>query len=71
MEPVVDPRCSHAANEPREMVMRTFSRTHADGKITVKKYEPAAYEEPGEGPALVRIHVEEDFGGDIDGSGVG
>jgi hypothetical protein len=52
------------------MVMRTVSRTHADGRITVKKYEPAAYEEPGEGPALVRIHVEEDFSGDIDGSGV-
>jgi Protein of unknown function (DUF3224) len=52
------------------MDMRTVSRTHADGKITVKKYEPAAYEEPGEGPALVRIHVEEDFSGDIDGSGV-
>jgi hypothetical protein len=52
------------------MVMSTVSRTHADGKITVEKYEPAAYEEPGEGPALVRIHVEEDFSGDIDGSGV-
>jgi short chain dehydrogenase/Protein of unknown function (DUF3224) len=39
MEPVVDPRCSHAANEPREMVMRTVSRTHADGKITVSESE--------------------------------
>jgi hypothetical protein len=38
--------------------------------ITVKKYEPAAYEEPTEGPALMRIHVEESFSGDIEGDGV-
>ena len=50
--------------------MSTVSKTHADGEITVKTYEPAAYEQPGEGPVLVRIHVEEDFSGDIDGSGV-
>jgi len=45
-------------------------RTHAIGKINVKKYEPAPYDEPSDGPALVRIHVEEDFSGDIEGSGV-
>lgn len=45
-------------------------RAHAIGKISVRKYEPAAYDEPAEGPALVRIHVEEDFSGDIVGSGV-
>jgi Protein of unknown function (DUF3224) len=38
--------------------------------ITVNKYEPAAYEEPTEGPALMRIHVEESFSGDIEGDGV-
>ena len=42
----------------------------ADAAITVDKYEPAAYEQPIEGPALLRIHVEERFSGDIDGDGV-
>jgi hypothetical protein len=45
-------------------------RTHASGKIDVRKYEPSTYDRPAEGPSLVRIHVEEDFGGDIEGSGV-
>jgi Protein of unknown function (DUF3224) len=38
--------------------------------ITVHQYEPAAYEEPTDGPALMRIHVEETFSGDIEGDGV-
>ena len=38
--------------------------------ITVHKYEPSGYEEPAEGPALMRIHVEEGFGGGIEGDGV-
>jgi hypothetical protein len=38
--------------------------------ITVHKYEPAAYEDQVEGPALMRIHVEESFSGDIEGDGV-
>jgi Protein of unknown function (DUF3224) len=38
--------------------------------ITVHKYEPVPYEQPAEGPALVRIHVEERFSGDIEGDGV-
>jgi hypothetical protein len=42
----------------------------ADAVITVDKYEPAAYEQPTEGPALMRIHVEERFSGDIEGDGV-
>lgn len=44
--------------------------THATGTISVQKYEPAFYDEPGDGPALSRIHVEETFSGDIEGSGV-
>ena len=52
------------------MTMASGERAHAVGKISVRKYEPAAYAEPAEGPSLVRIHVEEDFGGDIVGSGV-
>jgi hypothetical protein len=36
----------------------------------VQKYEPGTYDQPAEGPALVRIHVEEEFTGDIVGSGV-
>jgi hypothetical protein len=46
------------------------SKTRAKAVITVHKYEPAAYEEPAEGPALTRIHVEESFSGDISGHGV-
>ena len=48
----------------------SHERTHATGKINVKTYEPAPYDEPDDGPALVRIHVEEDFTGDIQGEGV-
>jgi hypothetical protein len=44
--------------------------TRANAVITVQKYEPAAYDEPAEGPALTRIHVEESFSGDISGAGV-
>lgn len=46
------------------------ARTRANAVITVRKYEPAVYEEPAEGPALARIHVEESFSGDISGDGV-
>ncbi len=41
-----------------------------NAEITVHKYEPAAYEEPAEGPSLMRIHVEESFTGDVEGDGV-
>ena len=46
------------------------TKTRASAVITVHKYEPAAYDEPAEGPALARIHVEESFSGDISGDGV-
>ena len=45
-------------------------RTHATARITVRSYEPTPYDQPAEGPALVRIHVEEDFSGDIEAAGV-
>jgi hypothetical protein len=45
-------------------------RAHASGNINVKTYEPTTYDQPTEGPALVRIHVVEDFSGDIEGEGV-
>jgi hypothetical protein len=45
-------------------------RTRANAVITVHKYEPVPYDEPAEGPALSRIHVEEAFSGDIAGDGV-
>lgn len=48
----------------------TSARTRASAVITVRKYEPASYDEPAEGPALTRIHVEESFSGDISGDGV-
>ena len=51
------------------MTAASGERFHADGKINVKAYEPTTYDEPSEGPALVRIHVVEDFSGDIEGEG--
>jgi hypothetical protein len=48
----------------------TSDRTRASAVITVHEYEPAAYDEPAEGPALTRIHVQESFSGDISGEGV-
>jgi hypothetical protein len=48
----------------------TMARTRADAVITVHSYEPAVYDQPAAGPALTRIHVEEEFSGDISGTGV-
>ena len=44
--------------------------TRANATISVQKYEPVIYEQPTEGHALSRIHVEETFSGDIAGDGV-
>jgi hypothetical protein len=46
------------------------SKHRATGTIAVRSYEPTPYEQPTQGPALVRIHVEEVFSGDIEGTGV-
>jgi hypothetical protein len=48
----------------------TTARKRASAVITVHRYEPAAYDQPAEGPTLTRIHVEESFNGDITGDGV-
>ena len=45
-------------------------KTRARAVITVRRYEPAAYHEPAEGPALTTIHVEESFSGDSSGDGL-
>jgi hypothetical protein len=45
-------------------------RRHATGKITVRTYEPTSYDQPAKGPVLSRIHVEEEFAGDVEGTGV-
>jgi len=45
-------------------------RVRATGKISVKTYDPTTYDQPDDGPTLIRIHVEEEFSGDIDGQGV-
>ncbi len=45
-------------------------RTTARGTIEVSVWQPDPYDEPAEGPGLVRVHVEEAFAGDIVGSGV-
>jgi hypothetical protein len=52
------------------MSITSEGAVRANGVITVHRYEPAAYDQPGEGPALMRIHVEESFSGDIEGTGV-
>jgi hypothetical protein len=44
--------------------------TRATAVIAVRQYEPTTYDQPDEGPALSRIHVEETFRGDISGDGV-
>jgi hypothetical protein len=50
--------------------MSTTTGTRANATITVSTYQPVAYDERAEGPALTRIHVEESFDGDIRGAGV-
>jgi hypothetical protein len=44
--------------------------THATGRIDVKSYEPQAYDDAGEGPNLVEVHVTETFSGDVEDEGV-
>jgi Protein of unknown function (DUF3224) len=50
--------------------MTSITTTHAEARITVHTYEPVPYDQPTDGPALVRIHVEEEFVGDIAAQGV-
>jgi hypothetical protein len=50
-------------NQPR------VTKLHATGLITVKTYVPKPYDEPADGPTLVRIGVTETFSGDIVGNG--
>jgi hypothetical protein len=52
------------------MTASEHDKSRANATITVHKYEPAAYDEPRQGPILSRIHVEESFSGDISGDGV-
>jgi hypothetical protein len=61
----------HVRDERRESMSGSGSgAVRANAVITVHTYEPAAYEQPAEGPTLTRIHVEERFSGDIEGDGV-
>jgi hypothetical protein len=50
--------------------MTAAGTTHATGKINVKVWDPKPYDELEGESTLVRIHVEEDFTGDIEGSGM-
>jgi Protein of unknown function (DUF3224) len=47
-----------------------MSKTHATGRIDVKTYEPQPYDQLGDAPDLVEIHVTETFSGDMEGEGV-
>jgi Protein of unknown function (DUF3224) len=46
------------------------TRTTATAQIAVSAWAPEPYDQPADGPALVRIHVEEAFTGDLEGDGV-
>jgi hypothetical protein len=63
-------RTTQTNRKEAAMTATSGERSHAIGKIDVKTYEPTTYDQPAEGPALVRIHVVEDFSGDIQGEGV-
>jgi Protein of unknown function (DUF3224) len=45
-------------------------RRHAVGTIAVRTHEPTPFDQPSDGPVLSRLHVEEEFSGDIEGTGV-
>jgi hypothetical protein len=61
---------SHYVRKASTMSISGNGKTRATAVITVHKYEPVPYEEPADGPALTRIHVEESFSGDIEGDGI-
>jgi hypothetical protein len=42
----------------------------ARARIAVAVWQPEPFDEPAEGPKLVKVHVEESFEGDISASGV-
>jgi Protein of unknown function (DUF3224) len=63
-------RTTQTNRKEAAMTATSGERSHAIGKIDVKTYEPTTYDQPAEGPALVQIHVVEDFSGDIQGEGV-
>jgi uncharacterized protein DUF3224 len=53
-----------------ETATMSESRSTATAQIAVSVWAPEPYDEPADGPALVRIHVEETFTGDLEGDGV-
>jgi hypothetical protein len=55
---------------PMSTSPRTPDRPTAHARIAVAVWQPEPYDQPADGPALVRIHVEESFTGDISASGV-
>jgi Protein of unknown function (DUF3224) len=63
------PRLTELPNLEASLPGRSGERAYATGKINVKAYEPTTYDQPAEGPALVRIRIVEDFSGDIEGEG--
>jgi len=48
-------------NHNKQNSMNTRKVISAKAAITVRKYEPIAYDEPKEGPNLINVHVEESF----------
>lgn len=50
-----------------ELVMPKLPRTRARAEVTVRSHHASPYDDAG-GPALVEIHIEEVFAGDLEGS---
>lgn len=49
--------------------MSAVERREATATIQVSEWLPEPYDEPADGPSLVRIHVRESFTGDLSGEG--
>ena len=74
-----DEQTQKKSHQKQDTDMKQFSNskenthkgtTHAKATTTVYKYEPVIYDDPKEGPALVKAHLEESFTGDIKADGV-
>jgi hypothetical protein len=60
---------TEAHSEAEGSATMTGTKQRATGHTEVKSYQPTAYDEPGDGPSLLEIHVNERFIGDIEGEG--
>ncbi len=63
-------RVSEQATDGESVMSHSVpKKVHGTGLIQVKTYIPTPYDEPPDGPKLVRISVTETFSGDVEGEG--